>query len=75
MTFVHADVSRWSIQVRREFRLDIDDLMFLRGGPLYAMNGPEGTEKRAKFMRLMGFEYFRTIPARDCDRDIYIRSK
>ena len=75
MTFVHADVSRWNRKVMREFHMDLNDLLFLRGGPLYAMNGPQGKEKREKFIRLMGFEYLQTIPARDCERDIFIRSK
>lgn len=75
LTFVHADVLRWNRQVMREFKLDLNDLLFLRGGPLYAMNSPQGKEKREKFMRLMGFEFLQTIPAPDGTRDIFIRSK
>lgn len=75
LTFVHADVSRWGRKVCREFRLDLNDLLFLRGGPLYAMNSPDGKEKREKFMRLMGFEFLQTIPAQFGTRDIFIRSK
>ena len=75
MTFVHAEVTRWNRQVMREFKLDLNDLLFLRGGPLYAMNGPQGKEKREKFMRLMGFQLLQAIPSPDGERDVYIRSK
>ena len=75
LTFVHADVTRWNRQVCREFRLDLNDLMFLRGGPLYAMNSPEGKEKREKFMRMMGFQFLQAIPSPNGERDIFIRSK
>lgn len=55
LTFVHADVYGWSRQVKNEFLLDLNDLQFLRGAPLYAVNGFHGQAKREKFMRMMGF--------------------
>ena len=75
MTFVHAEVTRWNRQVMREFKLDLNDLLFLRGGPLYAMNGPQGKEKREKFMRMMGFQFLQEIPSPSGERDVFIRSK
>jgi hypothetical protein len=68
-------VVKWNKEIKREFILDLNDLLFLRGDCLYVMNSPDGKEKREKFIRMMGFSFLHTATT-DCgDRDIFVRAR
>jgi hypothetical protein len=71
--WVHCDVRRWSAVVCRRLRSDWDALFGLLGRPAFALNEPTGDEKHQRFMRLMGFEFFRTLPAKDGGECIVFR--
>jgi hypothetical protein len=54
--WMHCDVREWSLAVMKRLRQDWDYLFSLYGHTFYALNEPEGCEKRHKFMVAMGFE-------------------
>lgn len=59
--FLHSDVYRWTPRIQREYKRDLDLLFALHGGPWYVWNAPDGAEKRAKFLRFCGFEFFKAV--------------
>lgn len=61
VTFIHCDVKRWSPSVCKALRKDSNALFELHGGPWFALNEPLGCKKHARFMELMGFEFYRHI--------------
>lgn len=75
LTFVHADVYKWSPKVKTEFLLDLNDLHFLRGANLYALNLLRGQVKREKFMKLMGFVFRQSFENEEGTWDIFERSR
>lgn len=63
--WAHCDVRKWSVQIARDIRSDWDTLFAMQGRPVFAMNEPTGDVKHQKFMRLMGFEFHKSLPAKD----------
>lgn len=73
-TWAHCDVRRWSPSVAKRLVLDGDAVFWLHGGPLFAVNEPHGDAKHQRFLRLMGFGFFKELPALDGGtRLIFIR--
>ena len=71
--FGHLDVRRWSLRVLRELRRDVDTLLDLHGGPIFATaDRPHGGDfaKLAKLERAMGFEFLTATSAR---QPIFVR--
>lgn len=62
-TWVHCDVRKWSRAVAKSLRHDTDVLYEMHGGPAYALNEPAGCKKHQKFLRMMGFEFFKEVPS------------
>lgn len=65
LCWVHCDVRQWSTHIARQMRKDWDALFEMHGGPVFALNEPTGDVKHQKFMRHMGFQFFKTLPAND----------
>lgn len=63
--WVHCDVRQWSSSVAKRLRADWDVLFEMQGRPAFAMNEPTGCKKHQKFMRMMGFHFFKSLPAKD----------
>jgi hypothetical protein len=65
-TFGHVTVHRWSPDVARAMRRDIDAICALHDGPIYVTQTehPHGDDhaKWRKFVTLMGFRFHTTVP-------------
>ena len=77
MTFVHATVfAGWSPRIARQFRADLARLA-TRHNPLFAFSHQPHAGDHAKFrkfVRLMGFEPYRTVRGSDgADHAIFVR--
>jgi hypothetical protein len=62
-TWAHCDVREWSGSVAKRLRADVDTLVEMQGAPVFAMNEPVGDVKHQKFLALMGFQFFKNLPA------------
>lgn len=62
-TWAHCDVRRWSKDVARRLRADVDTLFEMQAGPVFALNEPPGDAKHQKFLELMGFELHKYLPS------------
>ena len=78
-TFVHSEVQRWSVAVARAWRRDMDAVLELHGGPIYAMTrAPHGGDwnKWRKFVALVGFRFHAAVTVADGTRhSIYVRDR
>jgi hypothetical protein len=74
-TFGHVTVHRWSPDVARALRRDIDAVCALHEGPIYATqtDAPHGDDhdKWRKFVTLMGFTFHTTV--RGTGHSVYVR--
>jgi hypothetical protein len=64
-TWVHCDVREWSPAILKRLRRDCDALLEMHGGPIYALNEPTGCLRHQHFLRVMGFRFFKAVPAKD----------
>lgn len=62
-TWAHCDVRQWSVSIAKRFIADADAIMEMQAGPIYALNEPAGDRKHQKFLGLMGFQFFKNLPA------------
>jgi predicted GNAT family N-acyltransferase len=53
-TLGHVEVTRWTPQVARQIRRDVDVAMSLRNSPIHALSQPDN-RKLQKFLRSLGF--------------------
>lgn len=78
-TFVHSDVWRWSIAVARAWRRDMDTVLELHGGPLYAMTQAPHRgdhDKWRRFVVAMGFRFHAAVTVANGSRhSIYVRNR
>lgn len=79
-TFGHIEFTKATPGSLRAARADIDAVMAMHGGPIYAMSGlliePAEVRKHAKFMALMGFTPTGNFPCIDgVDRPLYLREQ
>jgi hypothetical protein len=77
-TFVHGRVFvRWTRHLARGVRAAVDDLAAAHDGPLFvASHQPHNGDhvKFAKFVRLMGFSFLRTVRGTDgADHAVFVR--
>lgn len=70
VTFIHADVRRWTPRVADEFRSAVAFLRALRGAPLHAFIHPDNL-KLKKFAALFGFEMAAVTPRSDGPWEIW----
>lgn len=80
ITFVHCSVfAHWGPRLARDIRAATDRLSASHEGPLFAASDrPHGGDhaKFGKFVRLMGFEYFRTVRGTDGnDHAVFVRRR
>ena len=77
-TLVHCTVhTPWTRSVAASVRRDIDRITEMHGGPLFTVKAdtdPRSVKTHAKFCRLNGFEFHKTILCTDgVERPVYIR--
>lgn len=80
VTLVHLTVTgRWTKELRKAVRKDIDTLFEMHGGPLHIVTSyPHDGDvaKHAKLCALMGFKFDRTITdEHGIERPVYIRTE
>ena len=76
LMFVHATVLRWTAQVMRAFRADLDGVLRAFGPPLFACAvQPHGGEHRKflRFVERMGFGYHSVIWVQGLARCVFVR--
>lgn len=78
-TFGHITVRvPWSREVAARVLRDVDLVMGLHGGPIFACateTDPVSVRKHAKFCRSIGFQFHKMVPCADGEaRPVYIRS-
>ena len=78
VTLIHSIVfGHWSSRLAREMRAAADAICAVRDRPLFAAtHQPHGGDhaKWVKFVRLMGFTFFRTVRGTDgADYAVYVR--
>jgi len=71
--WLHIDVTRWTASVKRQIKTDMDALMRLHGGPIYALNSPNGFAKRERFMQMIGLQWDCAHEADGKTHQIYAR--
>jgi hypothetical protein len=72
--FGHLDVRHWSLRVLRELKRDVDTLLDLHGGPIFATaDKPHGGDfaKWRKLQAMLGFEFLTAIHS--AQQPIYVR--
>lgn len=72
--WLHSDVFKWTSKIKAQFidRLDCIGLGFRQ--PVFAVNEPEGYDKRLKFMKLVGFDFVGKYNFGNNEfRDVFIR--
>lgn len=62
--WAHCDVRKWSAHTAKSLKADADRVVEMQGRPILAMNEPAGDKKHQKFLRLMGFHFFTSVPAK-----------
>jgi hypothetical protein len=72
-TWAHCDVRNWNHSVAKQMRHDIDVLYEMHGGPVLALNEPAGNAKHAKFLRMVGFSFFKQMDSDSGPQYIYKR--
>ena len=72
-TFIHCDCIKWNKSVKRELKIDFDNLFNAYKKDIYAIH-EIGDSKHEKFVRFFGFEYLKDFDGTDGKlRQIYVR--
>jgi hypothetical protein len=77
-TFLHCEVRRWTAPVARAFRADVDAVMGLHGGPIYAASlNPHGGDhaKWRRFVTRHGFRFHASVTFGAVRHSIYVRNR
>lgn len=73
LIFVHCAIKNWSLSVLKSLQKDSLLLQQMCNRDFYALNEPHGCMKHKKFLRLLGFVFFKDINTTDGVRTVYVR--
>jgi len=72
-TFIHCDCMRWNKSVKRQLKVDFDELFKFYKKDIYAIH-EVGDAKHEKFVRIFGFDYLKDFVGMDGKaRQMFVR--